>query len=384
MLNFPAMASSRVTRWQWLRNGDETFAAMLAAIDAAQKSVRFETYIYSDDAIGRQFLAALLRAQQRGAHVCVLVDAIGSFMLPGDFFSSLVAVGGEARVFNPLALRRLTIRDHRKLLVCDEQVAFIGGYNICNVYAGDGVSAGWFDLGLRCEGELCVELARSFDTMFALADFRHKRLMRLRRSKHKYAAPFAPEQLLLGGPGRGTNPIRRALYRDLAKARRAQIIEAYFLPPWRLRRALGQIARRGGEVELILAGKTDVVLAQLAGRSLYRRLLKSGVKIYEYQPQILHAKLIIVDDVVYVGSANLDPRSLSINYELMIRFDNAEIVAQAREIFAAARQHSQPINLEAWKRSRTFWTRLKERLTYYLLARVDPHLARLQWKALPE
>src|SRR5690606_26672889 len=138
------------------------------------------------------------------------------------------------------------------------------------------------------------------------------------------------------------------------------------------------------EVELILAGKTDVVLAQLAGRSLYRRLLKSGVKIYEYQPQILHAKLIIVDDVVYVGSANLDPRSLSITYELMLRFDNAESVAQAREIFAAARHHSQPINLEAWKRSRTFWTRLKERLTYYLLARVDPHLARLQWKALPE
>src|SRR6186713_598571 len=114
------MASSRIAAWKWLRTGEEAFAAMLAAIDAARISVRLETYIFSDDEVGRVFLATLLRAQQRGVRVRVLADGIGSLTLPGDFFSSLVAAGGEARIFNPLALKRVAIRNHRKLLVCDE------------------------------------------------------------------------------------------------------------------------------------------------------------------------------------------------------------------------------------------------------------------------
>ena len=100
---------------------------------------------------------------------------------------------------------------------------------------------------------------------------------------------------------------------------------AYFLPTWRIRRDLTRIARRGGTVQLILPGKSDVLVSQLAGQSLYRRFLKAGVQIHEYQPQILHAKLIIADDIVYVGSANLDPRSLDINYELMIRFEHPDM-----------------------------------------------------------
>lgn len=378
------MAASRITTWHWLRTGDEAFAAMLAAIDAARSSVRLETYIYSHDEIGRTFLAALLRAQQRGVKVRVLADGIGSLGLPGDFFSTLTTAGGEAKIFNPLALKRMAIRNHRKLLVCDDQLAFIGGFNISQEYAGDGVERGWRDLGLRFEGELAKELAESFDVMFALADFRHKRLIRLRQAKQKRNATSGPEQLLLGGPGRGSNPIRKALYKDLKHARSAQIIEAYFLPMWRIRRALNRIARKGGKVKLILAGKSDVALSQLAAHSLYRRLLKAGTQIYEYQPQILHAKLLIFDDALYVGSANLDPRSLSINYELMVRFEHPQMVAEAREIFADALQHSQAVELAAWKRSRTLWTRFKERCAYYFLARIDPHVARQQWKALPD
>lgn len=378
------MASSRVTRWQWLRNGDEAFPALLAAIDAASASVRLETYIYSDDELGREFLAALLRARQRGVDVKVLVDGLGSMSLPGDFFSSLVAAGGEARIFNPLALKRLAIRNHRKLLVCDERVAFIGGFNISQEYRGDGVTQGWRDLGLSFEGELVRELSQSFDEMFALADFRHKRIARFRQAQLKRAGVSGCEQLLLGGPGRGWNPIRRALHKDFAHVRQVQIVEAYFLPTWRIRRALARIARRGGNVQLILAGKSDVALSQLAGRSLYRRLLKAKVQIHEYQPQILHAKLLTLGDAVYVGSANLDPRSLSINYELMVRFENADMAAEAREIFRAALQHSTAIDLVSWRRSRTLWTKLKERIAYFFLARVDPHVARQQWKALPD
>jgi len=127
-----------------------------------------------------------------------------------------------------------------------------------------------------------------------------------------------------------------------------------------------------------------VELAKLAGRSLYRRLLRAGVEIYEYLPQILHGKLSIIDDVVYVGSANLDQRSLNINYEVMVRLANPEIAAEAGEIFGRRLERSRHITAEQWSRSRTIWRRLKQRWAYFVLARVDPYLAQRQWRALPD
>jgi len=357
---------------------------MLRAIDAAQTSIRLETYIYADDRIGREFMVALLRARQRSVQVSVLIDALGSHSLPTEFFSFLKSSGAQVRFFNPLSLNRLAIRDHRKLLTCDGKLGFIGGFNISMDYDGDGKNQGWCDLGMMLEGEVVRDLTQSFDEIFALADFQHKRIVRLRPAPLKRTIEVGKERLLLGGPGRGLNPIRRSLYRDLAHAGNALIAEAYFLPTWKLRSLLTRIARRGGEVELILAGKSDVGLSRLAGRSLYRRLLRNRIKIYEYQPQILHAKLIILDDIVYVGSANLDPRSLSINYEFMMRFQNAAMAEEGRAIFRAMKQESIQINLDAWRKSRSFWTRLKERLAYYLLVRIDPEVARQQWRALPD
>ena len=372
------------SRCRWLCAGDEMFPAMLAAIDAAQASVCLETYIFAPGALGERFRAALVFARRRGARVRVLVDAIGSLSLPGDFWQPLLGAGGEARVFNPLALNRLSIRNHRKLLICDERVAFVGGFNIAPEYEGDGVQRGWRDVGLRIEGPLAVQLEASFDEMFARADFQHKRFMQLRRFDAKKFFAWRAERVLLSGPGRGFSPIARALRQDVAGARDVKIIVAYFLPSGRLRRGLARVVRRGGRVQLILAGKSDVRLSQLAGQSLYRRFLKAGVEIYEYQPQILHAKLMIVDDAVYVGSANLDQRSLQINYELMVRFGSREIADQAREVFAAHLPHCTQITREEWRRTRTLWRRLKQRLAFYLLARLDLYLARKQWKALPD
>lgn len=378
------MSSPEGTRWTWLRNGDEAFPAMLAAIDAAQKSVCFETYIYSASPLGDRFRDALVRAQRRGVRVRVLLDAVGSHSLPGDYWEPLKVVGGEAHIFNPLALNRFGIRNHRKLLVCDDAVAFVGGFNIAAEYKGDGVTHGWLDLGIRVEGLLAARLVMSFDEMYALAEFRHKRFTRLRRTASKGTVTAPDVKLLLSGPGRGRSPIRRALQNDLARARNVQIISAYFLPTGRLRRELTRVARRGGKVQLILAGKSDIALSQLAGQSLYRRLLKAGAEIYEYAPQILHAKLFVVDDAVYVGSPNLDPRSLSINYEVMLRFQNAQLAAEAREIFGNTLRHCHRIEWAEWCRSLTFWARLKRRWAYFLLARIDPYVARKQWRALPK
>jgi cardiolipin synthase A/B len=369
---------------KWLRAGREIFPPMLAAINAARVSVRLEMYIFAAGYPGDAFREALVGARQRGVLVRVLIDALGSYTLPSSFWEPLRAAGGEVRYFNPLSLNRLGIRSHRKLLVCDEQVAFIGGFNIAPEYDGDGLTQGWFDVGLQVGGPLPEQLAAAFEDMWARADFQHKRFVRWRRTTAKRWLVMPHEQLLLSGPGRGRSPLKRSLHYDLARASRVQIMMAYFLPTWRIRRQLADVAQRGGKVELILAGKSDVLLSQLAGQSLYRRLLAAGVRIYEYEPQILHAKLIIVDTTVYAGSANLDPRSLSINYELMVRFENKAMTDQARALFEQTLQHCRAVNLQAWGKSRTFWKRLKQRWAYWVLVRIDPYLARRQWQALPD
>ena len=370
--------------WTWFSSGREIFPAMLAAINAAQESVCFEVYTYAADSLGERFREALVRARHRGARVRVLIDAVGSIGLAAAFWQPLRAAGGEVRQFNPLNLHRWGIRNHRKLLVCDERVAFVGGFNIASDYDGDGVASGWCDLGLKVGGPLPGQLAVTFEQMFARADFQHKRFIRLRKSTAQKLVLTPREQLLLSGPGRGRSPVKRALRGDLTRASNVQIMVAYFLPTWRIRRDLTRITRRGGTVQMILPGKSDVLVSQLAGRSLYRRFLKAGVQIHEYQPQVLHAKLIIADDVVYVGSANLDPRSLDINYELMIRFDHRDMAAQARNIFADRLAHCRQITREEWRKSRTIWRRLKQRWAYWLLVRIDPYLARRQWQALPD
>ena len=372
------------TLCHWLRTGDEIFPGMLRAIDTARSSVFLEIYIFAAGPLGERFREALVRARQRGARVRVLLDAVGSFGLPGHFWEPLRRAGGEVRWFNPLALKRFWFRNHRKLLVCDGHIAFVGGFNIAPEYEGDGIQSGWRDIGLRIEGPLAAQLAASFEEMFERADFRHKLFMRLRRFDAKRSVTRPGGQILFSGPGRGRSPIRDVLRADLAQARDVQIMVAYFLPTWRLRRDLVRVVQRGGRVRLILAGKSDMLVSQLAAQSMYRRFLRDGLEIFEYQPQILHAKLVIVDDAVYVGSSNLDHRSLQINYELMIRFQDRDMAVQARDVFAGNLSHCRRIELAEWRKSRTFWQKLKRRLAYYLLVRIDPYIARWQWRALPD
>ena len=369
--------------YQWLRAGNEIFPAMLKSIDAATQSVRLEIYIFEECPLGRDFREALVRACARRVRVQVLTDSMGSLLLPDLFWEPLRKAGGEVRWFNPITLKRVTIRNHRKLLVCDERMAFVGGFNVSPEYEGDGIEDGWWDIGLKIEGPLAERLAASFEDMFARADFRHRHFTRWRKFSAKRAVALPPEQILFSGPGRGQSPIKRTLRKDLARAKSVQLMVAYFLPSWRLRRDLMRAVRRGGRVQLILAGQSDVQLSKLAAQSLYRRLLRAGVEIYEYQPQILHAKLFIMDNAVYTGSSNLDTRSLQINYELMIRLEGAEITRQAREILADTMRHCRRITREEWRQSRTLWQSLKQRWAYFLLDRIDPYVARRQWRRLP-
>jgi cardiolipin synthase len=367
----------------WLASVDESYRQMLAALAAAHTSVRLEIYIFRPGEPGDRFRDALAAAAFRGVKVRVLLDGFGSSDLLPDYWRALEAAGGEAGVFNPLALDRLVIRNHRKLLVVDDDLAFVGGFNIAPEYVGDGVTRGWRDLGLTLSGPMVRCLAASFDVMWSHRGFLHPRGIRLRQSRLRHRLKDSGSaDVMATGPGIGRNRFRLALRHALQKAREVRIVSSYFLPGFRLRRALQRVARRGGRVQLILAGKSDVGLAQAAGRALYWPLLRAGVEIFEYQPQILHAKLAIVDNAVFVGSANLDARSLGINYELMVRIVDPALAEQGRALFAADQAHSRPITLAAWRQSQTWATRWHGIVARFLLTKIDPWLARRQLRRL--
>jgi cardiolipin synthase len=364
--------------FHWLTTGNEHHAAVRAALDNARNSIRFESYIYAPGEPGDTCRDCLIAAARRGVNVRVLLDAFGSLLLSEPYWDPLREAGGQVRWFNPLSLDRFNIRDHRKLLVCDDNLAIVGGFNVAPVCLGDGVNQGWRDVGLRLSGSLVPELAASFDVLFDRADFRHRRLARFRRRWANHRVATAEGELLLGSPGRGTGSIQRALQTDLAAANQVRIVSSYFLPPRRLRRALTRVTHRGGRVQLITAGKTDIPLMQAATRSLYGRLLRAGVEIHEYQPQVLHTKLALINRAAYVGSANLDIRSFRINYELMLRLTAPATVDEAVAIFESHLGHSRKIDPGQWRNSRTLAAKLKERLALFLFTRLDPLITRRQ------
>jgi cardiolipin synthase A/B len=374
----PSAAISLPARW--LPTGAEAYSRMLDLIAAAKVSIRCETYIWGDDAVGTRFHVALAAAAKRGVRVQVLIDGAGSSALPTNYWYALTSAGGEARVFNPLKLRNFSLRNHRKLLLIDDTVAITGGFNLAVEYDGDGVTIGWRDLGLELRDSRALhQLANSFDHLFAEHRVRRWLLGSLQRATQ--ANPFShgsPGPVLFSGPHLGRNQFTHQLLRSLRQARHVRIVSAYFVPGFRLRRALRRVARRGGNVELLLAGRTDVPLAQSAARSLYGSLLKSGIRIWEYQPQVLHTKLAIVDDAVFVGSANLDARSLSINYELTVHLRDPLLSDAADAIFNTDVSHAQAVTFDSWSASRTWLTRLQGAWARFLLARVDPWLARRQ------
>jgi cardiolipin synthase A/B len=367
-----------------LIGGRAVYAQMLAHIAATRVSVALETYIFQPDAVGDRFRRALLGAAQRGVKVRLLLDAFGSSSVPANYFGELQSAGAQVIWFNPKQYLRLNFRNHRKLLVCDEAVAIVGGLNIASEYDGDGISQGWRDFAVEVSGPLAADLAMSFERMCALAPFRTAdvRAFARRRPSHgpEIAAGNEPS-LLVSGPGWRSATLRRTLHVDLEKARDVNAYACYFVPSRRIRRLLRGVARRG-IVNVIVGAKTDVPMARWGSERWFSWWLRAGVNLYEYTPQILHAKLIVIDDIVYVGSANLDTRSLQINYELLLRLPVRELAAQVRELLQSDQRRSRQLALGSWLAERHWWQRLRSWWAYWILTRLDPFVARRRWKAL--
>jgi len=331
--------------------GPETFEAMCAAIDAAKEEVLVESYIFKDDATGRSLLETLVRAVGRGARVRVLADAFGSIATRRAFWKEMRARGIEVRLFNPLFPHLLLqpFRDHRKILVIDSVVAFTGGMNIGDEYGSSLSARGgpWRDTHVQVDGPAAWSMAIVFTEAWHAAGGSPVLLSPLEPK-----TGGVPILVLDSRPFRGTGEIASALAAIVAAAReRIWITNAYFAPRRRAVELLGEAAGRGVDVRLLLPGRSDVPLVRHAGHGYYAALLKRGVRIFEYQPAVLHAKTLVVDDFLSLaGSSNLDFRSFHFNAECNIVMLDSDIGRRFSETFEGDLKRSVEITSPQWAR----------------------------------
>jgi cardiolipin synthase len=312
-------------RLQLLESGGEYFPALIVAIDAAAHEVHLETYIFADDATGRLVAAALARAAQRGVAVRVLVDGFGARDFAAGLGASLAADCVEVMTYRPEAgqfgFRRHRLRRlHRKLVVVDGRVAFVGGINVIDDFDDGESKSARFDYAVRVEGPLAASIHAAMRHVWRLVRWAHLG----RRPPAPATLPAAPAidgpiiaALLIRDNLRHRRDIENAYLQAIQSARREILISnAYFLPGRRFRNALLEAARRGVAVRLLLQGRSDHLLLHYAALSLYDRLLSAGVRIFEYVPGELHAKVAVIDgDWATVGSSNIDPFSLLLSRE---------------------------------------------------------------------
>jgi cardiolipin synthase len=337
-----------------LRDGAETYPAMLAAIEGARSTVCLETYVLADDATGRRFGAALCDRARAGVEVNVLYDAVGS-PAPDALVERLREAGVRVKAFRPLRFRgrlwrfvtQFRRRDHRKILVVDGAVGFTGGLNIADDYAPAPGGGGWRDTHTRVAGPAAAELERAF-----LQTWRRARGAPVDPARYQ-GRPQSGDprvRILLNG-FRGGRLIRDA-YLDAIRGsrRRVRIASAYFLPARRLERALVAAARRGVEVSVLLAGKSDVPVVTLAASHVLGRLLKAGARVYAFTERVLHAKTASVDGAwATVGSSNLDTLSLLFNLEVNAVVESPEFAAALDRMFEEDAARSREITLAAWR-----------------------------------
>ena len=357
-----------------LPDGPERLSALLALIDGAKRSVRLLYYIYSQDQSGTLVYEAMERALDRGAQVSLLVDGFG-LKTSEDYFSPLIAKGLVFCKFHPTFGRRYLIRNHQKMALADDRTILVGGFNVEDSYFGSVEEGAWRDLGLLLEGPAAARLAPYYDKLMAWALTKGARIRDLNRLVHLYSENHGVLQWTLGGPTRGLSPWATATSRDLLSSRDVEMIAAYFAPTWAMLRRIGRIGAKG-RARIIMAAKSDNHATIAAARYTYKNLLRRGVEIFEYLPTKLHTKLVVLDDIVHIGSSNFDIRSLYLNLEMMLRVDDPDFAMMMRNYFEQELGASQQITATL-NRKRSGWlTRLIQALSFFLVTTADYTLTR--------
>ncbi|MEY2928203.1 MAG: hypothetical protein RL367_2680 [Pseudomonadota bacterium] len=356
--------------------GQARLDSLLLVIEAALVSLRLYYYIFAQDTVGSQVCDALIAARARGVTVSLVVDGYGSEATPEATFARLAGAGIHFDRFVPRWGRRFLVRNHQKMLIADDRVAVIGGSNIAALYfADDPAGKSWHDLLLVIEGPAAARLGTAYDALTGWVDGDLGTLTTLNRVLTGSSEGQGPLRWVMGGPFRRLNPLVRALKRDIDRATQIDMIQAYFAPNWGLLRKLGHAARRG-RVRLITASRSDNVTTVSAARHCYRRLLRYGAEIMEYRPQMLHVKLIVADDAVWIGSANFDIRSLYINTELALRVEDKNFADAMRALVDQHRPWCEQVTGESHRLNSPLIARIVRLVSYFIVATLDFRLTR--------
>jgi len=360
LVDAPARAASDV---QILRDGAAAFPAMLELIDGARTRIRFENFIFAGDETGQRFADALAAAARRGVDVRVLYDPVGTMMVRGGSIARvLLADGVETQPFSPFSpfaprsWAGLKHRDHRKTLTVDGDTTVVGGLCISNHWASpDFGGGGWRDTALCVSGLVSLDVEAAFDTLWQRSEAPDT------RAEAGAATIASPPAAILAADRPGARRLAR-LYARLAETaeRSIEITDAYLVLPPAALDALVAAAGRGVSVRMLLPGRNNHPVAGAAARHGYERLLASGVEIWEWNGDMVHAKTAVVDgEVTLVGSSNLDPLSLRRNYELNLLVIDTATGEGMRAMFERDLANASRIELEAWRR-RPRWRRLAE------------------------
>jgi len=357
------------TRLTLIEGGEERLRLLLRMIDEARTSIRLLFYMMDADAVGEVVRDGLVRAAERGCTVSVILDGFGSD-IPSDFFEPLKQAGGSSCLFNPRIGVRYLLRNHQKLVVIDDREAITGGANLTVDYMSDRSPKRWRDLWLHIEGPAVRPAARYYDALHAWSVLKGPKLRALRRILLRHTQRQGALQWQYTGPIRRGHPWTVEIARELHAAGRLDMISAYFSPPFAMLRRIRRLGRRGA-VRIVTAARSDNNATIAAARHTYSSLLRHNVGMFEYQPEKLHTKLLILDDVVYIGSANFDFRSLYLNLEMMLRIEDVGFAAQMRGYFEQELAKCQEITPALHRKRAHWWRRLKWTLSNFLVTAVD-------------
>ena len=338
-----------------LENGDEIFPAMLDGIRSAQHTITFETYIYWSGHVGQQFVDALSERARAGVQVRVMLDWVGSVKMDEAMLEQLKSSGANVQQYRPLRwynLGRMNNRTHRKLLIIDGKIGFTGGVGVADQWEGHAQDADhWRDLHFRFEGPVVAQAQAAFNDNWIKTTGEV-----LNGPKYFPALPAAGDmdaQLFIASPSGGSESMHLMYLMTIAAAERSIDLQAaYFVPDDLIMKALQAARKRGVRVRVIVPGKhIDSDSVRLASKAHWGDLLKEGIEIYEYQPTMMHNKLLIVDGLlVSVGSTNFDVRSFRLNDEASLNIYSAAFAAHMTQIFEKDLKLTVRYTYEMWEK----------------------------------
>lgn len=356
--------------------GEDRREALMKLVRSATETLDVCFYIFAEDEVSTELRDELCEAARRGVDVTLIIDRFGA-SATDKFLQPLVDCGGRHFCFSPRVGFRYLIRNHQKMVIADKKRAMFGGFNIEDDYFAPPERNGWNDLAIRIEGDAVDGLCDWFGKLRDWTDDEHAHFRAIRRAvaEWEWTSNDGHARWLVGGPTRGLSTWAKCVTRDLKEGEKLDIFMAYFSPPYTLLKRIARVARKG-HTRLLMAAKSDNGATIGATRSLYNYLLNRGAKIWEFSPCKLHTKLLVLDDAVYMGSANFDMRSLYLNLEIVLRIEDAELAEQMRDFVSRHIAVSEAITQEVHRERATLWNRMRWWAGWVLVSVIDYTVAR--------